>query len=158
MRGISGMVNPFVEVNWRPGVKERRKFAVSLIAGFPCVAAALLLATRWHGGGWSFGAPLAVGGVGVTLGLILWAVPQIALPFYVGWYALACCIGFVMGNVMLAAIYLLMFAPIGLAMRAVGRRPLRKRFDRSAATYWFDAKTPSDIGYSSVRPRIGPGC
>ena len=33
------MVNPFKEVNWNPGPRERRKFALSLIIGFPCIAA-----------------------------------------------------------------------------------------------------------------------
>jgi hypothetical protein len=136
------MLNPFSEVNWQPGVKERRKFATSLLVGFPCVAAVLLVAGRWHGAEWNFGPPLAVGGAGAALGLILWVVPQIARPFYVGWYAVAGCIGFLLGNVLLAAVYLLMFAPVGLAMRAMGRRPLRKGFDRSTPSYWCDTQTP----------------
>ncbi len=138
------MVNPFGEINWKPGLKERRKFATSLIVGFPCVAAVLLVAGRWHGAGWSFDLPLAVGGVGVALGLILWVAPQIARPFYVGWYAVACCVGFLIGNTVLAAIYLLIFAPVGLAMRAMGRRSLSKGFDRSTPSYWHDAQPPDD--------------
>lgn len=138
------MVNPFSEVNWKPGLKERRKFATSLIAGFPCVAAVLLVAGRLHGASWSFGSPLAVGGVGVALGLILWVAPQIARPFYVGWHAVACCAGFLIGNVVLAAVYLLMFAPVGLAMRATGRSSLSKGFDRSIPSYWREAQTPDD--------------
>jgi len=138
------MVNPFGEINWQPGRQERRRFATSLIVGFPCVAAGLLVAGRWHGAGGSFGFPLAVGGGGVALGLILWMAPQIARPFYVGWYAAAGCIGFVVGNVALAAVYLLMFAPVGLALRAMGRRSLSKGFDRSASSYWREAPAPPD--------------
>ena len=138
------MVNPFGEVNWKPGLKERRRFATSLIVGFPCVAAGLLVAGRWHGAGWSLGFPLAVGGVGVALGLIVWVVPQIARPFYVGWYAVACCVGFLIGNVVLAAIYLLIFTPVGWAMRALGRSSLSKGFDRSTPSYWRDAPASAD--------------
>ena len=139
------MVNPFREVNWKPGRRERRKFAASLIIGFPCVAAVLLLAGWLHGAEGSSGLPLAVGGVGVALGLILWVAPQIARPFYVGWYAAACCAGFLIGNGVLAAVYLLMFAPVGLAMRALGRRSLRKGFDRSARSYWHAVQPVDDV-------------
>ncbi len=136
------MVNPFREVDWQPDLKARRRFATSLIIGFPCVAAGLLVAAQWHGGGWEAGAPLTVGGVGMALGFVLWVVPQFARPFYVGWYAAACCVGFVMGNVVLAAVYLLMFAPVGWALRATGRSSLSKRFNRSTPTYWRDAPPP----------------
>ena len=37
------MVNPFKEVNWNPGPQERRKFALSLVIGFPCIAVVLLV-------------------------------------------------------------------------------------------------------------------
>jgi hypothetical protein len=139
------MVNPFYEVNWKPGVSERRKFAVSLMIGFPCVAIVLLVATRWQSGAWHFVLPLALGGGGAALGILLWARPKIALPFYVVWYVIACCAGLIVGNTLLAAIYLLLFAPLGLAMRVMGRKAFSKCFDRNAATYWRDAQSPTDI-------------
>jgi len=138
------MVNPFREVNWQPDLKERRRFGASLIFGFPCVAAALLVAVWRRGAGWSFGFPLAVGGIGLVVGLILWAAPQIARPFYVGWYVVACCAGFLTGNALLAAVYVFLFAPVGLARRAMGRSALSRRFDRSSPTYWRDAEMPDD--------------
>jgi hypothetical protein len=138
------MMNPFREVNWNPGLQERRKFAVSLLVGFPGVAAVLLVAGRWQGSGWNFVLPLAVAGIGVGLGLILWVVPQIARPFYVGWHAFACSAGFVMGNLVLAGVYLLLFAPVGLARRAMGRRTFHKGFDKSAPSYWNEEPPPGD--------------
>lgn len=137
------MLNPLGEINWRPGATERRKFAASLMVGFPCVAAVLLVAGRWQDAEWHFGLPLRVGGIGLALGLVLWVVPQIARPFYVGWYAVAGSIGFVVGNTLLAAVYLLLFAPVGWARRTLGRSALSKGFDRSATTYWRDAPPPS---------------
>lgn len=138
------MLNPFGEVNWDPGLAERRKFAASLIIGLPCVAAVLLVAGRLRGADWSLGIPLAVGGIGAALGLILWVRPQIARPFYIGWYAAAGGVGFVIGNAALAAVYLLIFAPVGLAMRIMGRPSFTKGFDRSTPTYWRDAPAPGD--------------
>jgi hypothetical protein len=134
-------MSPFTEVNWNPGRKERRQFATNLIVGFPCVAAVLLVALRWRGGVWYFGAPLALAATGVGLGLILRVAPQIVRPFYVAWYAVACCIGWLIGNVALAAIYLLIVTPLGLIMRATRRSAIRKGFDRNAPSYWRDAET-----------------
>ena len=139
------MVNPFREVNWQPGLPERRKFAATLLAGFPCITLILLLAARWHTGAWAFPLPLAVGGTGTALGALLWIAPQIARPFYAAWYALACALGLVIGNALLVAIYLLIVTPIGLATRLIKRPGFTKRFDRKAASYWRRAQTPADI-------------
>lgn len=139
------MVNPFNEVNWKPGLPERRKFAVSLMIGFPAVAVALLLAGRLHGGTWRFELPLAVGGIGLVAGLVFRVLPQIVRPFYLGWYSVACSIGFVVGNVALAGVYLLLFTPIGLVRRAFGRQTFSKGFDRGAPTYWRDVRKTVDL-------------
>ena len=133
-------MNPFSHVNWNPNRKERRQFAASLIIGCPCVAAVLFGALRWRSGEWSLGPPLTVAGTGMAAGLLLWMAPQIARPLYVAWYAAACCVGWLIGNVALATIYLLIVTPLGWVMRASGRSAFSKGFDRSASTYWRDAK------------------
>lgn len=137
------MMNPFKEVNWAPGFAEKRKFALSLLIGFPCLAAVLALVTRLSTHSWKpFFGWLAIIGAGV--GLVLWLLPQIARPFYLVWYFLACCLGLVVGNVLLSAFYFLILTPIGLLLRAFGRDPLRKGFDRHRATYWHDAEKTID--------------
>jgi hypothetical protein len=136
------VLNPFREINWQPGLKERRKFAVSLMLGLPCVALVGFAASRWRGTELNWQVPAAVGLAGAVLGVVLWLLPRVALPFYLGWYAVAGAIGFVTGNLILAGVYLLVFAPLGLILRGVGRRAVTKTFDRKAPTYWRDA-TPS---------------
>src|ERR1043166_8992129 len=71
------MVNPFKEVNWKPGLADLRKFARSLVIGFPCVAVVLLLAGRLHSqtGAWNFRPPLLVGGIGVAFVRLFLACP-----------------------------------------------------------------------------------
>ncbi len=142
------MLNPFHEVNWRPGRPERRKFAVSLVVGFPCVATALLVAQRGHTGAWNFSPALPLAAAGVTLGAILWAFPQIARPFYLVWYGVACALGFVTGNALLAAVYFLLVTPTGWGRRALGRPAFAKTFDRRAPTYWRDAPPPAPAARS----------
>ena len=136
------MLNPFQEINWRPGLLERRKFAASLIVGFPCIATALLVVQRWHTGAWNFSPALTLATGGFTLGAVLWSLPQIARPFYVVWNGVACAIGFVTGNTLLAAVFFLLVTPTGWARRLLGKQSFSKTFDRRATTYWRDAPKP----------------
>ena len=138
------MLNPFKDVNWNPGRAERRKFAVSLIIGFPLVAIFLAMVGRLTAHAWK---PffLWLGVIGLAVGIVLWLLPIIARPFYVVWYFIACCMGFVMGNILFSVFYFLVLTPLGLVMRMAGRDPLRKKFDKSTPTYWQDAEKGVDL-------------
>jgi hypothetical protein len=138
------MMNPFKEVNWNPDVAERRKFARSLVIGFPCVAVVLLLAGWLKTGVWKIEPALIIGGGGLALGLVLLALPGIARPFYVVWYGVACAMGLVVGNILLAVVFYILITGVGLAMRVVGKGSIRKASDKQATTYWKDAKPVTD--------------
>jgi hypothetical protein len=138
------MMNPFKEVNWNPDVAERRKFARSLLIGFPCVAVVLLLAGWLKTGVWKIEPALIIGGGGLALGLVLLALPGIARPFYVVWYGVACAMGLVVGNILLAVVFYILITGVGLAMRVVGKGSIRKASDKQATTYWKDAKPVTD--------------
>ncbi|MDB6119139.1 MAG: hypothetical protein JWO08_2920 [Verrucomicrobiaceae bacterium] len=145
------MINPFKEINWQPNAAELRKFAWSLIIGFPCIAIVFLL-VKWaktqampelHGF-------LLLGGIGAGVGLVCMAVPLIARPLYYVWYALAACIGIVMANLLFAVMFFGLFAPIGLFMRLIGRDPLKLKWKKSQASHWQDAEpTPPAKQYFS---------
>jgi hypothetical protein len=133
------MINPFQEVNWSPDTAARRAFAKSLVLGFPCVALVLLVAGWLAGKGWNVPFALKLGGFGAAAGVLFYAVPAVAKPFYVVWYALACCVGLVVGNVVMVLIFYLLVTGIGLIKRFGGRQAIRKAPDRQATTYWIDA-------------------
>lgn len=111
------MLNPFKEVQWRPNLAERRKFGVSLMIGFPALA--LVFWTI----GWAFGETpptdlmSRLGGIGFAAGLLFTLVPWIATPFYQVWYAIACVMGVVVGNLALSLIYFVIFGGVGGIMR-----------------------------------------
>jgi hypothetical protein len=134
------MVNPFKEVKWNPDTAARRAFARSLIIGFPCLALLLILGNRLATGAWHPAFPLQIAAIGMAAGVLFWLVPAIARPFYVLWYAVACCIGFVVGNVVFATVYLLVFAPIGILRRASNPHVFRKGFDFKTNSYWEEAE------------------
>ena len=137
------MLNPFKDTDWNPDIPARRRFARSLVIGFPAIAAVFAVVGwfKTHAfPGWT----LWLGVIGAAVGAVLWLVPQIAKPFYLVWYFLSCCIGIVMSNALLAAAYYLVFTPAGLVMRALGRDPMKRRPDPQAKTYWRKAETVTD--------------
>jgi hypothetical protein len=142
------VINPFHDVNWNPGTEDRRKFARSLVVGFPCLSVALLLLGWALSGEWNRNYPLAVWltGVGAGAGIVLWLLPAIAKPFYLAWYFLACCMGIVMSNLLLGGFYYLMVTPFGLVRRWFNPKGFPKGFDRSTATYWQEVTPTKDPG------------
>ena len=138
------MFNPFREVNWRPTLEERRRFGWSLVIGFPSLAAMLLLAGRLWSGTWNMTPFLWLGGCGLAAGALFVAIPFLAKPFYILWYFLACGIGIVTGNTLLAAFYLLIVTPIGAAMRALGRQTVSRTLDKNIRSYWVNVEKASD--------------
>ncbi len=118
---------------WNPQPRQLRQFAAIALVVFPCIA--------WLWGSRQIGWTLAAAGMfWAGLGL---ARPTSVKPLYVVLSAAALPIGWVLGEVLLALVYSLVFVPVGLAMRAIGRDPLRRRFDREAATYWQPKKPPA---------------
>src|SRR4051812_23818824 len=108
------MINPFAEVNWNPDTSAKRKFALSLMIGFPSLAAALFCFKRVWSGSWD---PETAGWMAVAgffLGGILWALPSVARPFYLVWYFIACCVGIVIGNALLLLFFFTVIVLFGL--------------------------------------------
>jgi hypothetical protein len=140
------MINPFTEVNWKPDLEEKRKFALSLVLGFPCLALVLILVGWIAKGRWdanlNFALALALGGA--SAGGLFWLFPLIVRPLYVTWYFVACCMGIVMGNFLLAGFFFLVLTPIGLLKRVFLANGFSKGFDNKADTYWNDASPPKD--------------
>jgi hypothetical protein len=137
------MINPFKEINWKPDAAELRKFAWSLIIGFPCIAIVFFLA-KWiktHSMPDAHGF-LMLGGIGAAVGLASLVIQPLARLLYPVWNFLAACIGIVMANLIFMVMFYGIFTPIGLIMRVIGRDPLNLKWKRSAASHWIDAPPP----------------
>ena len=137
------MINPFSEIQWRPGLAEKRAFAKSIAIGMPIIAALLggvgaMKAGTWPA--WTFW----LGGIGGAGGAALWLLPRIAGPFYAVWHGIAACIGFVVGNSIATIVYYFVLTPVGLLVRAFGRDPLERRFEPEKESYWKDAEKVDD--------------
>lgn len=137
------MMNPFKEVNWKPGTPELRSFGRSLMIGFPIIAAVLFISTAlrtWSVPIWTLWVALC----GLGAGALCRFVPTVATPFYYIWYGFGCTMGLIVTNVVISAIYYLVFSPIGFFLRATGRDPMERQFLPPDETYWKDAEKITD--------------
>lgn len=106
-----------------------RRFGFTLAAAFGVLGGISL----WRGSGREL--PLfAVAGVFLLSGL---AFPAILAPVHRAWMAIGLVLGWVMTRVILGILFYLVFTPMGLLMRALGKRPLAMRYDRKASSYWI---------------------
>ena len=85
--------------------------------------------------GWS----LAIAGafLAVTLVKPAWLAPLNTL-----WFRFGLLLQRVVHPIVLAVIYFAVVTPTGLIMRALGKDPLRLRFDPDATTYWIARDPP----------------
>lgn len=77
-----------------------------------------------------------VWGAGAALVALYAAVPPLRRPVFVGTGLATWPIGWLLSHVVLLTVHLAVITPIGLALRATGRDPMHRRFDRDAPTYW----------------------
>ena len=114
-----------------PSPGALRQFGV-VVGGVLAVVAGLLL---WRRGlsSWVCG----LGGIGGALMLVGLVAPVVLRPIRQAWMTGAFVMGFVMTRVILTAAWVLVFIPIGLTMRVLGKTPLARRLDPSATTYWI---------------------
>jgi hypothetical protein len=127
-------------IDKNPPAERLRSFGM-LLAGFVPLFGALIW---WRTGRLESATTIWI--VGGVLTAIYWLAPPIRRLIYVGWMYAAFPIGWTISHLLMAAIYYLAVTPIALIMRATGRDPLNRRFDRNAKTYWTPHERSDDIG------------
>lgn len=98
---------------------------------------ALVALIRWwkeHGGAGWFVAAAAV------MLLIALIRPALLAPFNRVWTRLALLLSKIMNPVIMAILFFLVVAPIGLLMRLFNKRPLALGFEPEAESYWIERK------------------
>jgi hypothetical protein len=124
----------------RPSPAEQRWFGVLLFVGFGVLG--LLLGWRLE----SARPTQALTALGLAMALLYYAARPLRVPFFRAWMALTAPLGRLVSTVLLAVIYYLMLTPVALAMRALGRDKLGRRFDRAARSYWNEPDAGDDAG------------
>ncbi len=127
-----------MEINWSPNEKTLKRFGlISLFAFVPVGALAWWV---WHLPTLAIVLPIA----GAAIWLLSMIHPPTVRYVYVGMSLLGYPIGFVVSHVILAAVYFLMFTPLALIFKLVGRDVLQRRLDPQSNTYWQPRPTRTD--------------
>lgn len=130
----------FVTIDWKPGERHLRGFGTACVVAFGALGAWALW--RHSVFGVSLGPEAAqrvagvLWGLAAVCGVLRWAAPVWLRPLYVGLTAVSLPIGFVMSHLVVGIVFFGVVTPIALVFRLMGRDPLQRKFDRSAATYW----------------------
>jgi saxitoxin biosynthesis operon SxtJ-like protein len=117
-----------------------QKTASSRSFGFLLAAALLIVAALSY---WAHGhAYVYWGTAGIVLLLFALAMPRILAPLKRLWLKLGRFLHVVVSPLILAAVYLLVFIPVGAIIRLFGKDLLSSKLDPSATSYWI-ARTGS---------------
>ncbi len=130
---------PLLKRNTDPTPRELRQFAAIGLPALALLAAWLL----WRATG-LVPAVLAFLAAAAVLSVVCYLRPPIARVVFLTCMTAAYPVGWVVGHILLAVTYYLVLTPIGLAMRALGRDPLQKKWDRQATTYWQTRRQAED--------------
>lgn len=62
---------------------------------------------------------------------------QALRPAYKGWMVVAHTIGSIMTTIILTVVFVVVFTPVGIVLRILGKDHLKRTFDREAKSYWI---------------------
>lgn len=119
-----------VPINWNPDRKLLAEFSEFWMFFVGMIFAPLA---------WFRGHPqlaLAFWVLAVAVRLVGWLRPVYVKPVFLGLTVATWPIGWVTSHLALVLVYYLIFTPVALTFRLLGRDPLKRAFDRSAASYW----------------------
>ncbi len=66
---------------------------------------------------------------------IVW--PKVLMPLYKIWVKIGDFIGGIISRIILIILFFLIFTPIGLVLKVLGKDLLNKKIDRSKSSYWI---------------------
>ncbi len=116
--------------------KTLRNFGLLFFVVFSAMAGL----SYWKG---SSNWPWFIGGGGLFLILGLF-FPFFLKPFYKVWMTFAFLLGWVMTRIIVTLTFFLIFTPVGIALRILGKDLLNEKIDRNAGTYWIKREPISD--------------
>lgn len=115
--------------NSNSAAKELRDFAFTLSCALGFLGGVIL----WRKGeiGFLF---WVIGMVILSMGLLR---PRLLVPINKVWMGISFLMGFFMTHLILALMYYLIFTPVGLVMKTLGKDPLSLKHDPNVKSYWI---------------------
>lgn len=119
------------------------KSARQHVREFACVMAILALviagAKLMHRTGSA--APYYLIAGALVLLLLGYATPRVLHPVWKGWMAFAVLLGAIMSTVIVSIAWFLMFVPMGIIFKLIGKRVMDLRYKAPVDTYWEERDT-----------------
>lgn len=132
-----------IDIDWKPEDKQLRQFGFIALAGYPFMGLVF-----WYVASASDAVLFGFIGLGLLCPLLVLIHPKLIKPIYLTMMLLSLLIGVPVSYTLLGVIYFLLFMPVGLLFRLLGRDPLTKGPDKQLSTYWIERKTqPSPASY-----------
>jgi len=119
-----------IEINKNPSSRDLLVFAALLPIVFGVAGA-----FRWHAG--SARAAVALWLTGILVALVVSLIPPARRWLYLGWMYAIYPIAWAVSLVILFVVYLIVVTPVALALRALGRDPMQRGFDKDEKSYWI---------------------
>ena len=133
-----------IQVDWKPDAKKLRQFGWISLVGFGVIG----LVVGWKIGsfkeGGSMTVPYVLWGLAVLFWLMGLVAPKTLKPVYLLLTLVALPIGLILSNLVLLLIFLLLFTPIALFFKLVGRDGLRLKPIPDAESYWVKHAPPGE--------------
>lgn len=127
---------PLLEINTNPTDRQLRQFGWISFIAFP------LLAWLWAG---TMLVVAIAAATGAILALIGQFIPKWLKPLFVVLILLSMPIGLIVGEVLLLLLFVLVFTPMAIVFRLIGRDALMRKQPENASTFWVYRKPVTDV-------------
>lgn len=134
-----------IAIDWNPDPPKLRQFAYFAPIGFGVVG----LVVAWHlgamsaAGSWTPSVWLwVIGLLTLAAGVIK---PLLVKPLYLLLTVVTAPIGLVIGNLAMLLLYVLLFVPLGLIFKVIGRDTMQRSFRDGRESYWEKHTQPTDL-------------
>ena len=127
-----------IDINKDPSRRELAWFGLIFLAFWTLVG--LLAWLRFD----AFGLGVILWSIAALITALYYAVPPLRKGVYLGWIYATYPIGWTIFHLVLAIAWYMVLTPIGLVIRAAGKDPMHRAFDKNAATYWINHEQVSD--------------
>ncbi len=125
-----------VKANWHPTDRQLRQFGVLCALGLP------LVSWMWGGSGELIAAS-AIGGI--VLAACAFAWPRVVAPVFIAAMLVTLPIGLILSELILFLVYALVFVPMGLVFRMLGRDRLARKLQPKVSSYWTPKAQPKSV-------------
>lgn len=118
------------DLNINPDEKMLREFGIFSLFGFGAIG--LVSALKWEMWQLSYW----LWGLAAFAFLFAFIQPKVLRPLFILLMVVAFPIGFVISNVILAALFYAVFTPLALLFKIIGRDALNRKIEPNVTSYW----------------------